>query len=70
MACVTNYTIQCVDVTTGDIGCFLFDIPHWRKTGEFKAISPVFACLTQFFLWDNENGMSRKDIYITRDNEK
>lgn len=49
MACLTTYTIQCVDVTTGKTGCFLYDPAHWQKTGEFKAISPIYAGLAEFF---------------------
>ncbi len=66
MACLTNYTVQCTDVTTGEIGCFLFDTEHWQKTGEFKAISPVFKCLVDFYAYDRENGNAREDRYLER----
>lgn len=66
MACVTNYTIQCRDVDSGLIGCFLFDTEHWQKTGEFKAISPVHASLQLFYEWDNANGRRRGPCYLER----
>ena len=66
MACVTNYTVQCKDVTSGKVGCFLFDVPHWQATGEFKALSPVFAGLSEFFKWDAVNGAKRAPIYAER----
>lgn len=53
MACLMNYTVQCVDVVSGKTGCFFFDIAHWQTTGEFKAISPVFHCLTEFGIYSN-----------------
>jgi hypothetical protein len=70
MACLTNYTVQCRDVTSGLIGCFLFDTEHWQKTGEFKAISPVFAGLTLFYEWDRANGDRRASCYLERITEK
>lgn len=66
MACLTNYTVQCRDVTTGVVGCFLFDIPHWQSTGEFKALSPVLPGLVEFYTWDNANGNKRAPVYIER----
>jgi len=66
MACLMNYTIQCRDITTGETGCFLFDIAHWQSTGDFKAISPVMPGLPQFYAWDNANGMNREGCYIER----
>lgn len=66
MACLTNYTIQCKDVTTGETGCFLFDADHWQKTGEFKAVSPVFADLLRFYEYDNANGNKRASVYLER----
>jgi hypothetical protein len=66
MACLTNYTIQCKDVVSGKTGCFLFDTDHWRRTGEFKAISPVFANLVQFYEWDKANGDKRAAVYLER----
>jgi len=47
--CVSNYTTQCLDVTSGQTGCFLFDTEHWQKTGELKAISPVYPSLVEFY---------------------
>lgn len=68
MACVTNYTVQCRDVTTGETGCFLFDTAHWQTTGEFKAISPVFPGLVEFYAWDRANGDRRAPCYLERAN--
>jgi hypothetical protein len=59
MACLMNYTIQCTDETTGATGCFLFDVPHWQQTGAFRAVSPVFPSVAEFYHWDNENGRQR-----------
>jgi hypothetical protein len=66
VACLTNYAIQCVDVTTGNTGIFLFDTAHWQNTGEFLAISPVFPGLDEFYKWDNANGNNRKACYLER----
>lgn len=66
--CLTNYTVQCVDVTTGAKGCFLFDTAHWQATGEFKAVSPVTPDLDAFYKWDNANGAKRASCYIERFN--
>lgn len=66
MACLMNYTVQCLDGTTGKNGCFLFNITHWQTTGEFLAISPVLPDLNSFFAWDNANGPLRKSSYIER----
>jgi hypothetical protein len=66
MACVTNYTVQCKDETTGETGCFLFDTEHWQRTGKFRATSPVFPSLVSFFAWDTENGFKRGPCYLER----
>lgn len=66
MACVMNYTVQCRDVTSGETGCFLFDTAHWQQTGDFRAISPVFPDLAQFFAWDKANGDMRRPGYWER----
>jgi hypothetical protein len=70
MACLTNYTIQCTDVTSGRRGCFLFDTEHWQRTGEFKAISPVMDSLHAFYDWDRANGNRRGPCYLERIKEK
>jgi len=70
MACLTNYTVQCRDVTSGTTGCFLFDTEHWQRTGEFKAVSPVFPGLVEFYEWDRANGDSRVSCYLERITEK
>jgi len=64
MACLTNYTVQCVDVTTGKTGCFLFDEKHWISTGEFKALSPVFNDLVA--LYAGTDRADRKFCYLER----
>lgn len=66
MACLMNYTVQCPDVTTGEIGCFLFDVDHWQRTGEFKALSPVFPGLVDFYAWSRANGNPACPCYIER----
>ena len=66
MACLMNYTVQCTDSTSGKTGCFLFDVEHWQRSGEFKAISPVFPSLVEFYRWNNENGNPGKGTYIER----
>ncbi len=65
--CEANYTIQCTDVTTGQRGCFLYDIEHWQATGEFKAVSPVCVDLYMFFQWNRQNGQpAREGLKIRR----
>ncbi len=66
MACLTNYTVQCTDVDSGKKGCFLFDTDHWVRTGEFKAISPIFPGLVEFYKWDRDNGHRRAPCYLER----
>ncbi|WP_162580521.1 hypothetical protein [Variovorax sp. PBS-H4] len=61
-----NYTVQCTDVTTGQTGCFLFDTEHWQRTGEFKAISPIFRSLVDFYEWDRANGSRRAPCHLER----
>jgi hypothetical protein len=64
MACLTNYTVQCVDVTTGKTGCFLFDEDHWQKTGKFKATSKIYPDLYSFY--KNTDPALRKSAYLER----
>jgi hypothetical protein len=66
MACVTNYTTQCTDVTTGKTGCFLFDTERWQRTGEFRAVSPIFPSLIEFFKWDAANGSRGTSVHLER----
>jgi hypothetical protein len=66
MACLTNYTIQCRDAVSGQVGCFLFDTEHWQRTGEFRAVSPVFPGLVEFYAWNNANGRPGGPAYIER----
>jgi len=63
--CLTNYTMQCTDETTGVKGCFLFDTEHWQQTGKFKAISPVFPDLDA--LYKGTTPEQRNSIYIERE---
>jgi len=62
--CLTNYTIQCRDVASGKKGCFLFDTEHWQRTGEFLAISPVYADLDEFYREVPSD--QRKPCYLER----
>lgn len=64
-----NYTVQCRDETTGQIGDFLFDVTYWRVTGKFKAIGPVFDNLMDFYNWDKNNGNNHRHGYIRRISE-
>lgn len=59
-----NYTVQCIDETTGIKGCFLFDIQYWIKTGKFKSISKVYPDLDTFY--KNTSPEQRKSLYIER----
>lgn len=67
MACLMNYTIGCRDVDSGETGSFLFDVKHWQRTGEFKAISPVFPGVAEFYTWNRANGQPGGPAYIERD---
>jgi hypothetical protein len=64
MACLMNYTIQCIDIVSGKIGCFFFDQSHWQETGKFKAISPVYPDLEAFYR--STNPEQRRSEYIER----
>lgn len=66
MACLTNYCIQCTDVTSNTTGDFVFDMDHWQETGEFKAISPVFLGLIDLFAWAKNTKYELKGIYLER----
>lgn len=66
MVCLTNYTVQCVDVTSGKTGCFFFDGPYWQFTGKFRATSPVFPDLEAFYAWDNQNGKNAAGKFLER----
>ena len=61
---LTNYTVQCADVTTNKTGCFLFDVEHWQKTGQFKATSTVYNNLVEFYA--NTSRDDRKPLYLER----
>jgi hypothetical protein len=64
MACLMNYTIQCVDVVSGKKGCFIFDEEHWQRTGEFKAVSEVYRDLDAFYKGTTEE--QRQWRYLER----
>ena len=64
MACLTNYTIQCKDVASGKTGCFLFDTDHWKKTGEFLAVSEIFPDLDTFY--HGTTSAQRQSCYLER----
>jgi hypothetical protein len=64
MACLTNYTVQCTDITTGKKGCFFFDQTHWQETGEFKATGEIYPDLQTFY--ENTAPKDRKSIYLER----
>jgi len=64
MACLTNYTVQCVDVISGEKGCFLFDQEHWAATGEFAAIGPVYPDLDSFYAGTTPD--QRQSCYLER----
>jgi hypothetical protein len=64
MACLTNYAIQCTDVTSNKTGCFLFDEQHWQKTGEFKAVSQIYPDLVSFYA--NTDPVLRHSTFIER----
>jgi hypothetical protein len=64
--CLMNYTVQSRDVLTGTTGCFLFDQTHWICTGEFRAVSPVFADLAAFYRWNRENGCPGGSAFVER----
>lgn len=67
MACLTNYTIQCRDCITGETGCFFFDETHWQKTGEFKAVGPVYPNLAEFYaMGETDAGIVRRACYLER----
>lgn len=64
MACLTNYTIHCRDARSGQTGCFIFDVEHWQRTGEFVALSPVFAGLAELYAGTSRE--DRRSIYAER----
>lgn len=64
MAVLTNYTVQCLDATSGKTGCFIFDVEHWQRTGEFIALSAVFADLEALYAGASRD--QRKPIYAER----
>lgn len=66
MAILMNYTVQCTDSASGAVGCFVFDVPHWQATGEFRATSPVFAGLGEFYAWNRANGLPGGPCYAER----
>lgn len=53
-----RYCTQCVDQNTGVIGCFGYDPAEGNTAGNFRAITPVFSSLYEFFPWCHENGIT------------
>ncbi len=66
MACLTNYTVQCLDTASGRTGCFIFDVEHWQRTGDFVAVSPVFDSLDALYAGTSRD--DRQAIYAERTN--
>lgn len=64
MACLTNYAMGCMDAKSGNTGYFIFDVPHWQRTGEFVALSPVFSDLDALYAGTSRD--DRKPIYVER----
>ena len=62
---LTNYTVQCTDQVSGAVGCFLFDVERYTKTGLFFAVSQVFASLDA--LYAGTLPRERKSVYAVRD---
>jgi len=46
---LTNYTVQCVDVMTGEKGCFIFDLGRYKDEGVFYAITPIYPDLDTLY---------------------
>jgi hypothetical protein len=67
MACLCNYTVQCVDVASGKTGCFFYDEAHWQKTGEFIAVGEVFPDLYAFYKGTKPE--QRKSCYLERESQ-
>ena len=65
--CLTNYTVQCKDQTSGKTGCFLFDVAKWQEMGLFYALGEVYPDLDTFYRGTSPD--SRKSIYVERDEE-
>lgn len=60
-----NYTTQCIDVSSGRRGCFIFDVDHWKETGEFRAVGAVYPDLQA--LYDNTSPSDRRSLYEERE---
>ena len=56
-----NYTIQCTDTVSGQVGCFGFDTAEYLaadKPLQFKALTPVFPSLVELFTWARAEGVT------------
>lgn len=62
---LTNYTMGCTDCDSGKVGCFIFDLEHYRTTGKFKALTPVYPDLVEFFA--NTKSEDRQSCYVERE---
>jgi hypothetical protein len=49
------YCIQCTDQNSGDVGDFAYDPSDCPAAGQFKAITPVFDDLAEFYDWCRAN---------------
>jgi len=54
-----TYCIQCKDITTGQTGTFAYEC----EDGAFKATSPVFPSLVEFYQWAKDNGYKSEGGY-------
>lgn len=59
---LTNYTMQCTDQNSGQVGSFLFDLDLYAKTGKFFALSAVYKDLDELF--KNTQSLECKPCYV------
>ena len=59
---LTNYTVHCTDATTGEDGCFIFDVGRYQLEGVFYAITPVYPDLET--LYDKTRPEDRRACYV------
>jgi hypothetical protein len=52
-----KYCIQCTDQNTGQTGDFGYDPLQGNTAGSFRAITPIFPCLQEFYAWAHQNGV-------------
>jgi hypothetical protein len=51
-----HYCIQCTDKQSGNVATFAYDKQRFDCGNGFYAISPLFACVSEFFTWAKEQG--------------